>query len=141
MEFDYNNLSNGDIFRVKSNRLVDHYAVFFRDENDEPRFAHNIPSRDICVDCKDVFFIDRKFISVNKSLISGIDLDSFMKRLSVLRGKKYRLFTYDCEDFVSELTGNMLKRKQNLKYLALASVLVGGVLIYGGFKINNYYKK
>jgi hypothetical protein len=131
--FDYSKWNNGDIVRVKSNRLVEHYAVFFIDEKGEKKFVHNTPTRGVCIDNHETFWIDREFISLHYSLISGISLADLLIRIKSIGEKKYNLFSYDCEDFVSELTGNRLKRKQILKYLTLATgiiFLTTGIIIY-----------
>jgi len=128
------NYNNGDVVKAKANILLNHYAIFFKDIDGEAKLIHNTPLKSVVIDKWDDFFKEREFISIQKSLISGIELNKLMDKYNLLKVKKYNLFNYDCEDFISEITGNEIKIKQITKFINLS--VIGTLLLISYFLTN-----
>ena len=111
-------MENGDIIKSKSNPFIYHYAVLYID-NGEKYLMHNSVEQSVILQKWEQFFKARELIYICKSNISGIDSALLLEKFNKLKVKRFDLLFYNCEHFVSELTGTKLEYSQLGKFLVL----------------------
>lgn len=118
-------LQTGDILQTTSPALiVSHYGVLFH-KNGIPYVAHNRPIKGIRVNTLYDFMSGRKLLKVYRdSNTVMLSSETIMRRTDYLRKKSYHGFTFNCEDFIPQVTGTNIGIDDRFAYVIVLMLLI-----------------